>query len=176
VLVVTVNADKAIANAYCVDEFLVKPVREADLTAALKRIEIGRGDFRKVLCIDDDPKSLKLAKFILLSHGYQPICKTSARSALKSLRKERPAAIILDLMMPGMDGFEFMEKLRRRPDSTHTPVIVWTIKDLTLEDRARLQASAQAIVIKGRHGATQLFKELKAHVGRPVITRPMSGS
>jgi len=167
VLVVTVIADKAIATGYCVDEFLVKPVREADLITALKRIEIGRDDSRKVLCIDDDPKSLKLAKLVLLSHGYLPICKTNARSALKLLEKERPVAIILDLMMPGMDGFEFMERLRRRPDATHTPVIVWTIKDIAPTDRARLQASAQAIVIKGRQGASQLLKELKAYAGRP---------
>jgi CheY-like chemotaxis protein len=92
------------------------------------------------------------------------------------LEKKQPAAIILDLMMPGMDGFEFMEKFRRRPDAARIPVIVWTVKDLAPEDRARLQASAQAIVTKGRHGATQLFKELKAHVGRPGKQTPKSGS
>jgi CheY-like chemotaxis protein len=134
----------------------------------LKGIEIGDDVSKKVLCIEDDPRSLKLAKIALLRHGYFPICKTDAKLALKLWERARPAAIILDLMMPGMDGFEFMEQFRRRPDATHTPVIVWTVKELTAKDRARLQASVQAIVIKGHHGTSQLFEELEAFIGRSV--------
>jgi CheY-like chemotaxis protein len=70
-------------------------------------------------------------------------------------------------MMPGIDGFEFMERFRRLPKFSRTPVIIWTAKDLTPKDRARLQASVQAIVIKERSGATQLFEELDQYVIRP---------
>jgi PAS domain S-box-containing protein len=167
VLVVTVVADKAIAMGYRVEDFLLKPVSDADLIAALKRLEVGQADSKKVLCIDDDPKSLKLAQVALLSHGYVPVCKPDARSALKLLAKEQPAAIILDLMMPGIDGFQFMEKFRRRPDAANIPVIVWTVKDLTPTDRARLQAGVKTIVVKGRHGTAQLFEELETCIGRP---------
>ena len=55
--------------------------------------------------------------------------------------------------MPGMDGFEFLERFRRCPPAADTPVIVWTAKDLTADDHARLAASAQAVVLKGGHGA-----------------------
>ena len=118
----------------------------------------------KILCVDDDPKSLKLAEIALLSGGYVPVCASDGQAALKLAEQERPAAIILDLMMPGMDGFEFMDQFRSRPDNDETPVIVWTVKDLTAEERARLQTTVQGLVLKGQSGTAQLFAELEKHV------------
>ena len=167
VIVVTVVAERSAALGYRVQEFLSKPVAEADLLAAVKRF-VGTGpESSKILCIDDDPQSLKLAKAILTKGGYQPVCLNGAQSALKWLQKERPAAIILDLMMPGMDGFEFMEHFRLRPDTRSVPVIVWTVKNLTREDRARFQASVRAVVSKGSGTPSQLLEELALHVARP---------
>jgi CheY-like chemotaxis protein len=114
VIVVTVVAGNAAAMGYRVSEFLVKPVHEAELVAALKRSGIAPDNSPKILCVDDDPKSLKLVEIALQSGGYVPLCKSDAKSALKLLDEERPAAVILDLMMPGMDGFEFMEQFRRQ--------------------------------------------------------------
>jgi protein-histidine pros-kinase len=167
VIVVTVVMEKATALGYRVQEFLSKPVTEADLVAALKRVEGMGGESKRILCIDDDRQALKLAKTILTKSGYRPVCMNGARSALKWLEKERPAAIILDLMMPGMDGFEFMEQFRLQPDGHRIPVIVWTVKNLTRADRARFRASVQAVVAKGPGAASELLGELAVHVGRP---------
>jgi PAS domain S-box-containing protein len=167
VIVVTMVSDKAAAVGYRIEEFLIKPVAEADLIGVMKKLGVGAK--RKILCIDDDPKSLKLAAAALRSAGYRPICTEDARSALELLEKEEPAAIILDLMMPGMDGFEFMDEFRRRKShGASIPIIVWTVKDLTAEDRVRLQASVQAIIVKGRGVTAQLLAELEAHAGRPL--------
>ena len=168
VMVVSLVAGNPAAMGYRVSEFLVKPVSEGNLIAAIKRSGIIPDDAPKILCVDDDPKSLKLAEVVLRSSGYIPLCESNCRAALKVLEVTRPAAIILDLMMPGMDGFEFLEQLRRRPESRETPVIVWTVKDITAGDRDRLQASAQGIVIKGHSGITQLFAELEKYVARPT--------
>ena len=167
VIVITVVAEKATAFGYRVQEFLTKPVTETDLVAAVKRTERMGGESKKILCIDDDLQSLKLVKTMLTKSGYRPVCMSSARSALEWLEKERPGAIILDLMMPDMDGFEFMEHLRQRPDSRRIPVIVWTVKNLTRADRARFHASVQAVVAKGQGVTSQLLDELAAHVARP---------
>ena len=167
VIVVTVVPGNAAAMGYRVSEFLVKPVNEAELVAALKRTGIAPDTSPKILCIDDDPQALKLADVALRNGGYLPLTESDARAALRIAEKEQPAAIILDLMMPGMDGFEFMERLRRRPDSINTPVIVWTVKDLTVEDRMRLQARVQGVVVKGQSGTAQLFAELEKYVARP---------
>jgi len=167
VIVVTVVPGNAAAIGYRVSEFLVKPVHETALVAALRRSGIAPDDSPKILCVDDDLKALKLAEVALLSGGYVPLCESDARTALKLAEVENPAAIILDLMMPGMDGFEFMEQFRRQPDSSEIPVIVWTVKDLTAADRARLQASVQGVVVKGQSGTAQLFAELEKYVPRP---------
>jgi PAS domain S-box-containing protein len=166
IIVVTVVAERETALGYRVEEFLRKPVAEGELIAAVTRIESPAGDAKRILCIDDDPQSLKLATTILTKNGYRAAGVQDAHAALKWLQKERPAAIILDLLMPGMDGFEFMEHFRLRPDARTIPVIVWTVMNLTAADRARFQASVQAIVAKAG-AAAQLLDELAAHVGRP---------
>jgi len=75
-------------------------------------------------------------------------------------------AVVLDLMMPGVDGFEFLDRFRRLPDGRSTPVIVWTSKDVTADERARLRASAQAVVLKGRGQGPTLLEELQALLPR----------
>jgi protein-histidine pros-kinase len=171
VIAVTVIPDDAVAVHYQVHEFLTKPVTEADLIAAVKRTGTVGSSSQRILCIDDDPNSLKLAETALLNSGYSPVCKKGPVSALKWLNHERPAAIILDLLMPDMDGFEFMEEVRRRADTNHIPVIVWTVKDLTREERERLQALVQAVVAKGETGTAALLAELQARIRRPPAVK-----
>ena len=172
-IVVTVVADKTGAVGYRIQDFLIKPIAKEDLLAAIKRAGVVRDRSRKVLCIDDDPHSLKLAESVLRDAGYVPVCETDARAALKSVAKQPPAAIILDLLMPDMDGFQFLESFHRTSGAYRTPVIVWTVKDLTRDDRVRLQASVQAIVQKGPSGAAQLLEELRIHIGeRPAERIP----
>ncbi len=166
VIVATVVADKTAALGHRIEEFLIKPVAASDLIAAMQRTGILRDKPGKILCIDDDKRSLKLAETALRKGGYTPVCETDARAALKFLAKERPAAIVLDLMMPGMDGFEFLDRLRRMKNAGRIPIIVWTVKDVTRADRRRLQKSVQAIVAKGPSGTAQLVKELNANISR----------
>jgi CheY-like chemotaxis protein len=77
------------------------------------------------------------------------------------VEEEIPAIILLDLMMPEMDGFAFMEELREQPNWAHIPVIVITAKDLTEEDRQRLNGSVTRIIQKGSHRIDQLLGELR---------------
>ena len=78
-----------------------------------------------------------------------------------------PGLILLDLMMPEMDGFEFMQQLRRRDDCRHVPVI--TAKDLTPEDRARLNGQVERIIQKGAHSAADILREIRALVpSKPI--------
>ena len=171
VLVVTIFSGSAAVLGYRVSEFLTKPVREVDLLAALKRNGILPEHSPRILCIDDDPTSLKLAEVALTSAGYIPLCQHDSTAALDFLDTECPAAIILDLLMPGMNGFEFMEEVRRRPRSSQIPVIIWTVKDLTPQERSRLQAGAQSVVVKGANGTAHLFEELEKYVTRHPLSK-----
>jgi CheY-like chemotaxis protein len=77
-----------------------------------------------------------------------------------------PAIILLDLMMPEMDGFTFMEELRRRPDGADVPVIVITAKDLTAENHQRLNGEVSRILQKGTTSTEQLLAEVRAQLAR----------
>jgi CheY-like chemotaxis protein len=113
------------------------------------------------MVVDDDPASLRLMGAELKQLGYQVICFEDAAMGLRAAELVPPAAVVLDLLMPGIDGFQFLERLRSVPATHKTPVLVWTTKDLTPEDRARLKRSAQGVVPKGREGVRALLEDLR---------------
>jgi DNA-binding response OmpR family regulator len=162
--VVTVVADRAAVRSFPVHDFLPKPVQAESLLASLTRAGITPDGSRKILVVDDDPHALKLAETTLTQLGFQPLCTADAESGLRAAAQERPAAVVLDLLMPEMDGFTFLERLRRTAAGHRTPVIVWTVKDLTADERRRLTASAQAVVQKGQGGTAALLAQLQAYV------------
>jgi CheY-like chemotaxis protein len=81
--------------------------------------------------------------------------------ALQAIAQARPALILLDLMMPEMDGFSFLQELRAQPEYGDIPVIVVTAMDLTLDDRKRLNSSVQNILQKGSYEREALLNELR---------------
>jgi signal transduction histidine kinase/CheY-like chemotaxis protein len=168
-VVVTVVAEKGVGAGYAIHDYLAKPVRAEDLLASLRSAGLHPSVGRPVLVVDDDPKARRLMDTMLQAIGYSFIEAASAEQGLGLAAQQPPAAVILDLFMPGMDGFEFLERFRAMPAGRGTPVIVWTVKDLTAEDQGRLAASAQAVVLKG--GTERLMEELRTHV--PLI-RPGS--
>jgi PAS domain S-box-containing protein len=118
----------------------------------------------RVLVVDDDVSVLKLMATTLRSLGYAPICTPSGREGLVAITAAKPDAIILDLLMPTMSGFDFLDNLRSQPEHRDIPVIVWTSQDLTSQEKKRLEATTQAIVLK-RHGDIALvLEELKANL------------
>lgn len=168
VIVVTVVAEKAASFGFMINAFLVKPIQPEALIAALQRINLASTGTQTILLIDDDQNNLKLAKEILMNAGYKTICKVDVENGLQAVHQYHPAAIILDLLMPKIDGFEFLLRLRQADVGRHIPVIVWTVKDLNSEERQRLQASAQAIVTKSSGSTAGLLKELKHYAPLPL--------
>ncbi len=84
------------------------------------------------------------------------------REGLELVNREHPDLIILDLMMPEMDGFSVLEALKANPDTAAIPVIVSTAKELTLEEKARLQGQIQALMQKGDFMSDEFLEEVKA--------------
>ncbi len=123
-----------------------------------------------MLVVDDDPQARRVVETALAGLGYHPLGVGSAEEALHALETELPAAVVLDLLLPSMDGFDFLRRFRRRAAVKATPVIVWTAKDLTPGEHARLGALAQAIVLKRDGGTSHLMDELALHVS-PRATR-----
>jgi len=161
VVVVTVAGEKGKAIGVPVHDLLAKPVSAEDLLDSLKRAQAAPGE--TVLVVDDDPRDLKLAAELLRQAGYRPVCKLDGESALIAAAQERPVAVVLDLQIPNMDGLEFLHRFRSAPGTGRTPVIVWTHKDPSPDERACIQRSAQALVAKGAGGAI-LIEQLQAHL------------
>ena len=82
--------------------------------------------------------------------------------ALDRVAEARPGLILLDLMMPEMDGFTFLRELRAQPEWRDVPVVVLTAKDITAEDRRRLAGQADRVLAKGKTGLGELVRELRA--------------
>jgi CheY-like chemotaxis protein len=107
---------------------------------------------------------LKLAGAALESSGYQALCHSSAASALCAAAKSELDAIVVDLLMPEIDGFEFLDRVRNLANCRNTPVIVWTAKPITTEERERLNNGASSIALKGQGGIDAVLRELRYHV------------
>jgi signal transduction histidine kinase/DNA-binding response OmpR family regulator len=160
VIVVTVVTERGAVAGFAVQDILPKPVDSPLLLDSLQRAGVARESTGTVLIVDDDARSLKLMAATLEQLGYRTESASTAKSGLQAAAEAAPAAVILDLIMPEMDGFEFLDCFRQMPQCRHTPVIVWTIKDITAEERTRLAVSARGIVQKGRHAGAALAAEL----------------
>jgi protein-histidine pros-kinase len=167
VVVVTIVAEEDAISGFPVHDVLKKPVDAGTLLASLERAGLTTEQPGAVLVVDDDPGSLRLVAASLERLGYRAMCRQDGRAALTAAEDKPPIAVVLDLVMPGMNGFEFLEHFRRRPQNRTVPVIVWTAKDLTHDEQQQLRAKTQSILRKLTGGMTALLDEMQAVLPRP---------
>jgi CheY-like chemotaxis protein len=141
-------------------DYLVKPVDPDRLTAVLGRHQCDPSA-RRVLVVDDDPDLRRRLRGLLEKDGWAVDEAADGREALDRLAA-RPSLVLLDLLMPAMDGFEFLAEFRQRPEFQSVPVIVLTAKDLTPADHDRLRGSIEKVLRKGSLGSEQLLAEVGA--------------
>jgi signal transduction histidine kinase/CheY-like chemotaxis protein len=165
IIVVSVLSDKEIVSGFSVQDVLAKPSSTSELLTALVRAGVPPDGQRPVLVVDDDQRMLDLMSATLTELGYLAGCQINPVEALAAIEKERPAAIILDLLMPQMTGFEFLLRLRHSKMGRHVPVLVWSAKEVTPAERAQLASSAQAVLTKEAGGRAALLGELRHHLG-----------
>jgi signal transduction histidine kinase len=139
-------------------------------------IATSRPGLRTILIVDDDPNTVKLADARLREAGYCPVCSDNAEHALLLAQNDPPAVVVVDLLMPGTDGFEFIARLRTTPAGRQVPIVVWTVKDLDTDERHWLQASAAAIVTKTAGGADALLAELHRLLPLPTTSLGSRGN
>ncbi|MFI5166063.1 MAG: response regulator [Thermoanaerobaculales bacterium] len=158
VIVLTILDAERKAFALGASDFLTKPVDRTRLAAVLARHR-GAGAGRSVLVVDDDEQARAILRSFLVRDGWEVHEAEHGRAALAAVAEKAPALILLDLMMPEMDGFEFVETLRANPQWRAIPVVVLTAKDVTTADRERLNGTVTRILRKGAHDTADSLRQ-----------------
>ena len=158
-------------------EYLFKPIDRAKLRNALKRFRPALAPAR-VLVVEDDLPTQQAVQRILLSEGWESWPAIDGLAALEHLqRTDPPGVILLDLMMPGMDGFSFLAEKQQNPEWAAIPVIVVTARDLSDRERDKLQQSQVAAVLqKGLYTKGELIEEVRRAVQRGLGAGFQGGS
>jgi signal transduction histidine kinase/DNA-binding response OmpR family regulator/putative methionine-R-sulfoxide reductase with GAF domain len=148
-----------------VTDYLVKPISEQELLNALDRLTQDAGP-NQVLVVDDHADDRKLLRRILEEAGYIVDEAAGGTEAIVKIHEEPPDLVVLDLMMPEVDGFAVLENLKSSEVTRQIPVVVVTAKELKAEERQALYMRAEALLQKGIFNQEQLLQDIAAALGR----------
>lgn len=175
VIMATVVDNQSIGFSLGAADYLIKPIDRDRLVRAVEKC-CPSGAPRHVLIIEDDAPTSQLMARALLQIDCTVTQAENGRVGLERLNEALPDAILLDLMMPEMDGFEFIAQVRAEPRWRRIPVIVVTAKTLTAEDLARLNGQVQHLVHKGEYSGRTVLAALDelvpVHARRATPHRP----
>jgi PAS domain S-box-containing protein len=167
VVIVSVLDEKQTGLSLGAAEYLVKPVSKRSLLESLARhVHWPEGGAPRVLVVDDEPESRQLVAEILRSERYTPITAASGKEALELLSAAGADALVLDLLMPEMNGFELLKHIRSRPELARIPVFVLTAKDLTAAELELLDHQVDALFVKSGPWRQELLSRIRNAVGK----------
>ena len=154
-------------------EFATKPVDRARLSQILKKYTCPRPPC-PVLLVEDDPVTREVTRTILEKEGWKVSEAENGRVALECMERERPRLIVLDLMMPEMDGFEFVARVRKKLEWRSIPIVVLTAYDLSAKERRRLNGYVETILQKGGDSREALLHQLRDFLDHHSAPRAMN--
>ena len=164
VVIISILADFTKGFALGAAAVMQKPVTRKELYESLAQLGLfapADGQPLTVLVVDDDPKAVELVAVRLAAIGATSSGRTAARRRSTLARAQLPGLIVLDLMMPSVNGFDVVEALRERAETARIPIIVMTAKRITAEDRERLDGSVTAIMEKGHFDRARFTTEVR---------------
>ncbi|TNJ67991.1 response regulator [Paenibacillus hemerocallicola] len=161
VMMLSMTNDKSLGYALGASEFLTKPIQRERLVPVLSKY-MPDPEAGSILVIEDDETTGEMMTKLLEREGYTAGSAGNGRIALERLEISAPKLILLDLMMPEMDGFEFVTRLRKHEKWSSIPVIVVTAKHITEEDRLRLNGYVSKIIQKGAFSKQELLQEISS--------------
>jgi CheY-like chemotaxis protein len=161
VVILSIVDQKQIGFALGAADYLIKPVRKPILLETIhKHVPAPADEDSSILLVDDDPKSLELLQEALRSSGYEVQSVRSGARALEVLANKVVGAILLDLLMPGMDGFQVVRHVRQEPALKDLPILIMTAKNLSREEIALLNRETQGLLQKDGSWKEQLIAEV----------------
>jgi PAS domain S-box-containing protein len=171
VVVVTMVDDHSMGYALGAAEYLTKPVDRDRLLAVLRRFRRDAAP-ASILVVEDDANVRDALARVLVDAGWRVTEAEYGRAALDLVRRDRPELILLDLLMPEMNGFELVAELKHAPETAAIPIVVVTSVVLSASERARLSRDVARILDKGEFHTDELLAEVRSLVRASVAPRP----
>jgi PAS domain S-box-containing protein len=172
VVMLTIADQRNLGFSLGAAEFLTKPIERAQLSAVLSRYRRGSGAGAGVLIVEDDPDTRTVLRRSLEREGWSVTDAENGRQGLDRVVAARPGLILLDLMMPEMDGFAFLDALRQDEAHRDIPVVVITAKTLTEDDRRRLNGGVREVVQKSSLDIERLLADVRNRVTAHARRQP----
>jgi len=173
VVIISIVADFTKGFALGAAAIMQRPIFRKELRESL--VELGlfplsQGQTLKVLVVDDDPKAVELIAVRIMGLASTVLRAYGGREAIDIVRQELPDLIVLDLMMPEVNGFDVVEALNEQPNTARIPILVVTAKRITAEDRAKLSGYVTTIMEKAEFDRDRFTAEVRrAMSGRQVV-------
>ncbi len=167
VVMYTMLDEKNFGLAIGASDYLIKPVSREKILQVLEKYK-QKTPSEYILVVDDNPDLRTMASRVIQKAGWEVRTAENGKSALAFLENELPSIIFLDIMMPVMDGFEFLTIFQNRDEWKHIPVVVITSKDLVAEERQQLNGIVKKIIQKGDCTPERLLKQISVLI--PQLT------
>jgi CheY-like chemotaxis protein len=173
VVIISIVADRNRGFSFGAAAVMQKPISRQELYESL--LDLGMfprvpGQTLKVLIVDDDPKAVELIAVRVMGLATTVLREYGGREAIEAARRELPDLIVLDLMMPEVNGFDVVEALQQRPATARIPILVVTAKQISVEDRAKLNGFVMAVMEKAAFDRERFTIEVqRAMAGRQVV-------
>ena len=164
VVIVSATNDKELGFALGAVDYLEKPVDKTRLLQTLGRLSFTtktKSQKMTILAVDDEPQVLALMGDILEKEGFSVIKASDGKTAVKMIVEQHPDLVILDLMMPGMSGFDVCDRLKEYHEAKDIPIIIFTAKEITAEDKERLGTGIKKIIKKASFSKEDLLSEIR---------------
>jgi CheY-like chemotaxis protein len=163
VIMLTIISDKSMGYALGASEYLTKPIDRDKLVGILRKYQCEKA-ICEILVVEDDDAIREMISRTLEKEGWTVDQAENGRVGLERIAVAKPGLILLDLMMPEMDGFEFIEVLRKNESWRSIPVVVVTAMDIGEKERKLLNGQVEVILQKGAYSQEDLFTEVRTLV------------
>ncbi len=164
VVIVSATDNKELGFALGAVDYIEKPIDKGKLVDTINRLNFIKSRKRRklnVLVVDDEPQVLTLLSDILEKEDFVVCTANGGEEAIMMAIRDEPDLIVLDLMMPGVSGYDVVDKLKEHPVARNIPVVIFTAKDITVEDKQRLGDNIDKIIRKASFSKEDLIAEIR---------------
>ncbi|NTW02938.1 MAG: response regulator, partial [Oscillochloris sp.] len=162
--------ERGLGFAMGATDYLTKPIDMQQLTSVIQR-HVERRQNQSIMIIEDDHVTRAMIRRLLEREGWIVYEASDGKDGLEQMTTHQPGLILLDLMMPQMDGFSFVAALRQNPEWSSIPVVVITAKELTEEEQQELDTYTKRVLRKGTYGKEALLREIQRHLDSRATRR-----